>query len=44
MEEEIFRDLGFSERETKVYLALLELGSTTVGPIAAKTRMQDSKV
>ena len=44
MEEEIFRDLGFSERETKVYLALLELGSTTVGPIAAKTRMQHSKV
>ena len=44
MEEEIFRDLGFSEREIKVYLAMLELGSTTVGPIAAKTRMQHSKV
>lgn len=44
MEEEIFRDLGFSEREIKVYLALLGLGSTTVGPIAAKTRMQHSKV
>ncbi len=44
MEEDIFRDLGFSEREIKVYLALLELGSTTVGPIAAKTRLQHSKV
>jgi len=44
MEEEIFRELGFSEREIKVYLALLELGQTTVGPIAAKTRLQHSKV
>ncbi len=42
--EKIFRDLGFSEREIKVYLSLLELGSTTVGPIAAKTRLQHSKV
>ena len=44
MEEKVFRDLGFSEREIKVYLALLELGSTTVGPVAAKTRLQHSKV
>ena len=44
MKEEVLRDLGFSEREIKVYLALLELGSTTVGPIAAKTRLQHSKV
>lgn len=44
MEKDVLRDLGFSEREIKVYLALLELGSTTVGPIAAKTRLQHSKV
>ncbi len=44
MNEEIFKEIGFSERETKVYLALLELGSTTVGPVAAKTRLQHSKV
>ena len=44
MEQEVLRTLGFSERETKVYLALLELGSVTVGPIAAKTRLQHSKV
>ncbi len=44
MEENILRELGFSEREIKVYLALLTLGQTTVGPIAAKTRMQHSKV
>lgn len=42
--EEILKDLGFSEREVKVYLALLELGETTVGPIAAKTRIQHSKI
>jgi len=44
MEEEIFRELGFTERETKVYIALLELGETTVGPIATKTKLQHSKV
>lgn len=42
--EKILKELGFSERETKVYLALLELGSITVGPIAAKTRIQHAKV
>ena len=42
--EEIFRELGFSEREIKVYLALLKLGQTKVGPIATKTRLQHSKI
>lgn len=41
---EILKDLGFSEREIKVYLALLELGETKVGPIATLTRLQHSKV
>lgn len=44
MYENIFKELGFSEREIKVYLALLELGQTAVGAIAAKTRLQHSKV
>ncbi len=44
METEILGELGFSEREIKVYLGLLELGETTVGPIAAKTRLHNSKV
>jgi len=44
METEIFRELGFTEREIKVYIALLELGSVTVGPIATKTKLQHSKV
>ncbi|MFC1801408.1 TrmB family transcriptional regulator [Nanoarchaeota archaeon] len=44
MDTEIFRELGFTERELKVYLALLELGSTTVGPITTKTKLQAAKV
>lgn len=44
MESEIFKELGFTEREIKVYIALLELGSITVGPISTKTRLQPSKV
>ncbi len=42
--EKTLRGLGFSEREVRVYLALLELGEVTVGPLAAKTRIQHSKV
>lgn len=41
---EVLRELGFSEREIKVYLALLSLGQTTVGPIAAATRIQHPKI
>lgn len=44
MDVEVFKELGFTERETKVYVALLELGLTTVGPIATKTKLQHSKV
>ena len=44
MEIDIFRELGFTERELKVYLALLELGSITVGPITTKTKLQAAKV
>jgi sugar-specific transcriptional regulator TrmB len=43
-ETEIFKELGFTEREIKVYISLLELGLTTVGPIASKTKLQHSKV
>src|SRR3989344_3233246 len=44
METELFRELGFTDREVKVYLALLDLGSTTVGPITSKTKLQAAKV
>jgi sugar-specific transcriptional regulator TrmB len=38
------KEFGFSEREEKVYLALLQLGSTTVGPIASETKIQHAKI
>jgi sugar-specific transcriptional regulator TrmB len=44
MDIEIFKELGFTDREIKVYVALLELGSSTVGPISAKSGLQHTKV
>ncbi len=44
IETDIFKELGFTEREIKVYIGLLELGLTTTGPIAAKTKLQQSKI
>ncbi|MFH1770496.1 MAG: helix-turn-helix domain-containing protein [archaeon] len=44
MDDELFKELGFSPREIRVYLALLELGSTTIGPIANKSKLQSSKI
>ena len=35
---------NFTEREIKVYLALIELGISTIGPLSNKTRLQPSKV
>ena len=44
MDLELFQELGFTPREAKVYLALLELGLSKAGPIVAKTRMAHPKV
>lgn len=44
MDLELFKELGFSSREIRVYFALLELGSTTVGPISNKSKLQSSKI
>lgn len=41
---EILRAAGFTEGEAKVYLALLETGTTTVGPIAKKASVSYSKI
>jgi sugar-specific transcriptional regulator TrmB len=38
-EMDILEDLGLSEAEAKVYLALLETGSTLAGPIIKKTAL-----
>ena len=44
METKILGDLGFTNAETKVYLALLELGVSTAGPIIEKSGLQSSVV
>lgn len=44
MNTNILEDLGFTNAEIKVYLALLELGSATAGPIINKSGLQSSVV
>lgn len=39
-----FEEIGLTKREVKVYLALLELGSTTIGRILEKTLIPSSKI
>ena len=44
METSILQDLGLSNGEIKIYLTLLELGSTKVGLVIEKTGMASSAV
>jgi len=44
MNTELFKEIGFTEREIKVYLALVELGSSTIGPLCSQTKLQAAKV
>ncbi len=44
MDTKILEDIGLTNAEIKVYLALLELGSATAGPILDKTGLQNSVV
>lgn len=44
MDISILEDLGFTEAEIKVYIALLQLGRTTAGPILQKTKLHNSIV
>lgn len=44
MDISLLKELGFTEREIKVYLALLELGSSKAGPIAVKSGLPHTKV
>jgi len=44
MDMSILEDLGLTQAETKVYLTLLELGSSTAGPILEKSGIQNSVV
>lgn len=44
MDTQILEDIGLTNAEIKVYLALLELGSASAGPILDKTGLQNSVV
>ncbi len=44
MDMALLKDLGLTDSEVKVYLALLELGSTTKGPIVERSGVASSKV
>jgi len=44
MDESILEDLGLTHAEIKVYLALLELGSASAGPILEKSGLHNSVV
>src|SRR3989344_2592275 len=44
MNTQILEDIGLTNAEIKVYLALLELGSSTSGPIIEKSQLQSSVV
>ena len=41
---EILEDLGLTKTEVKVYLALLELGSSSAGKILEKSKLPNSTV
>ncbi|MFA4952810.1 MAG: helix-turn-helix domain-containing protein [Candidatus Pacearchaeota archaeon] len=42
--ESVLEEIGLTKNEIKIYLALLELGSTSTGAIIKKTRIHTSKV
>jgi sugar-specific transcriptional regulator TrmB len=44
MDTSILEDLGLTQAEIKVYIALLELGSSSAGQILEKSRLQNSVV
>lgn len=44
MNEKLLEDLGLTRNEVKVYLALLELGSTSAGPLIKKLSMHRAAV
>lgn len=44
MDTSILEDLGLTNAEIKVYIALLELGNSSAGPLLEKTKLQNSVV
>jgi len=44
MKESVLENIGFTSGEIKVYLALLDLGKTTIMPLAKESRVTSGKV
>ena len=44
MDTRLLSQIGLTNSDIKVYFALLELESSTVGPIIKKSRVPDSKI
>ncbi len=44
LDEQLKNNIGFSEKETKTYLALLELGEATIAEIAKKSKLKRTTV
>lgn len=44
MQKEILKEVGLSEREISVYVSLIEIGSTTTGPLVKKSGVQNAKI
>ena len=44
MDTKILENIGFTKGEIRVYLAMLDLGNTTTGPIILKSKVARSKV
>jgi len=42
MDTSIFEEIGLTNAETKVYISLLKIGSTTAGPLLRETGLQNS--
>ncbi|RMD45562.1 TrmB family transcriptional regulator, partial [Candidatus Pacearchaeota archaeon] len=44
MHEALLKEIGLTNGETKVYLSLIKIGESTVGPIAKKSGVSLSKI
>ena len=44
MDERLLQDIGLTNGESKVYLALLNLGETKTGELAKKSQVSSSKI
>ena len=42
--EKLLQEIGLTESESKTYLALLDLGTSTIGPLASKSGVAYSKI